>query len=72
MIEEVLTGFGLFVGYYAIVASILLIIHVFLRPPKELFPKMLHIVCVMSVLVLVYAFDTWYLAMQRLRWLEKY
>jgi dolichol kinase len=63
MLREVLTGFGLLIGYYAIAASILLIIRAFLKPPRELFRKLLHVACVMSVLVLLYAFDTWYLAM---------
>jgi dolichol kinase len=63
MLPEVLTGFGMFVGYYAIAASSLLMIRAFLKPPKELFRKLLHVACFMSVLVLLYAFDTWYLAM---------
>jgi phytol kinase len=63
MLREFLTGFGLFVGYYVIAASLLLIIRAFLKPPKELFRKLLHLVCVMSSLVLLYTFDTWYLAM---------
>jgi dolichol kinase len=63
MLHEVLAGFGMFIGYYAIAASLLLIIRACLKPPKELFRKLLHLVCVMSVLVLLYAFDTWYLAM---------
>jgi len=63
MLDEFLAGFGLFLGYYVIAASLLLIVRAFLKPPKELFRKMLHVACVMSVLVLLYAFDTWYLAM---------
>jgi dolichol kinase len=63
MMHEILAGFGMFVGYYVIAASLLLTIKACLKPPKELFRKLLHIACVMSVLVLLYAFDTWYLAM---------
>jgi dolichol kinase len=63
MLGEVLTGFGMFVGYYVIAASLLLIIRAFLKPPKEVFRKLLHVACVMSVFMLLYAFDTWYLAM---------
>lgn len=63
MLGEALTGFGLFVGYYVIAVIILLFIRRFLKPGKELFRKLLHITCVMSIWVLLYAFDTWYLAM---------
>lgn len=63
MLCEFLAGFGLFIGYYVIAASLLLIIRTFFQPQKELFRKMLHVACIMSVLMLTYAFDTWYLAM---------
>jgi dolichol kinase len=63
MLGEVLTGFGMFVGYYVIAASLLLIIRAFLKPPKEVFRKLLHVVCVMSVFMLLNTFNTWYLAM---------
>lgn len=60
---EFLVGFSIFVGYYVIAASLLLIVRALLKPPKELFRKMLHVACFLSVFVLLYAFDTWYLAM---------
>jgi dolichol kinase len=63
MLREFLTGFGLFIGYYIVAASLLLIIRAFFQPQKELFRKMLHVACIMSVLILIYVFDTWYLAM---------
>ena len=63
MLLEFLSGFGLFILYYVIAASLLLIIRVVVKPQKEIFRKLLHIACVMSVLVLLYAFDTWYIAM---------
>ncbi|HYE11381.1 MAG TPA: hypothetical protein VEF53_14510 [Patescibacteria group bacterium] len=63
MLREALVGFGMIIGYYVIAASLLLFIRVFLKPPKELFRKLLHMACVMSVWVLLYAFDAWYLAM---------
>ncbi len=63
MLREFLAGLGLFLGYYIIAASSLLIIRASFKPPKELFRKLLHVACFMSVLVLLYAFDTWYLAM---------
>lgn len=63
MLGEVVRGFGLFIGYYVIAASSLLLIRFALKPPKELFRKLLHMACVMSVWVLLYGFKTWYLAM---------
>ena len=63
MLSEFMSGFGLFIGYYIIAVLLLLIIRAYLKPPKELFRKLLHMTCVSSVLVLLYAFDTWYLAM---------
>ncbi|MFA5523253.1 MAG: hypothetical protein WDA24_02740 [Tissierellales bacterium] len=63
MLGEFFVGLGIFFGYYLIAASLLLLFRTYLKPPKELFRKLLHMACIMSVLVLLYAFDTWYLAM---------
>lgn len=63
MLREFILGFGLYICYYAIAVVLLLMIRAFLKPPKELFRKLLHTACFSSVLVLLYAFDTWYLAM---------
>lgn len=63
VVREGLVGMGAFVGYNALVAFLLLTIRACLRLSGELFRKMLHAACVMSVFVLLYAFDTWYMAM---------
>lgn len=63
MLREALAGFGIFIGYFVILGSLLLIVRALFKPPRELFRKMLHLVCCTSVFVLLYAFDTWYLAM---------
>jgi len=63
MIREFISGIGLFIGYYAVAVLLLLMIRAFLKPPRELFRKLLHTACFLSVLVLLYAFETWYLAM---------
>lgn len=63
MLREVLAGFGVFTVYYIIAALILLIVLALLKPPKELFRKLLHLTCAMSVIVLLHVFNTWYLAM---------
>lgn len=62
MLREALSGFGWFTLYYIIGATLLILMRTYLNLPKELFRKMLHMVCVLSVFVLLYAFDTWYSA----------
>lgn len=57
-----MSGFFVFIAYYIIGASLLLLIHKVFSIPRELFRKMLHMVCVLSIFVLLYAFDTWYWA----------
>ncbi len=57
-----LIGFGIFVGYYVIVGILFLIIKMLFQPPRELFRKMLHIMCAMSIFILLHKFDIWYLA----------
>lgn len=61
MMQEAIRGLLLFLGYYAIAACVLLLIGGLIKPPRELFRKMLHIACVLSIFPLVYAFETWYL-----------
>lgn len=46
-------GAGAFVAYYVCAASLLLLLRWRFKPPRELFRKMLHIVCVLSIFVLV-------------------
>ena len=62
MLHEGLKGLGILVGYYIVAASALLMLRKWLKLPQELFRKILHLVCVLSVFVYVYAFVTWYLA----------
>ncbi|NLD73435.1 MAG: phosphatidate cytidylyltransferase [Chloroflexi bacterium] len=62
MLGDLAAGFGLFAGYFVVAASLLLALRAVLAPPREVFRKMLHLICVMSVLVLVNLIDTWYIA----------
>lgn len=62
VLKDLAIGYGLFAGYFAVAASLLLAIRSLVAPPRELFRKMLHLICVMSVLVLVNALATWYVA----------
>lgn len=51
MLTNFLTGLGLFLLYYVLAASLLLFAHRLLSTPRELFRKLLHIACVLSILV---------------------
>ncbi len=62
MFFEFLTGIGAFIAYYIVVAMLALAFKFVLKPPDELMRKLLHLICFMSVFVLLYAFKTWYLA----------
>lgn len=55
-----LIGFLYFVAYYGITASALLVFRYFFEPPSEVFRKLLHGICVLSIFVLVYGFEQWY------------
>lgn len=59
MLQEFVRGFALFIGYYAAAASLLLLMRRFFQPRRELFRKLLHMACVLSIFVLLYAFETW-------------
>ncbi|HZK57886.1 MAG TPA: phosphatidate cytidylyltransferase [Clostridia bacterium] len=66
MLPKFLTGFGIFVVYYVIIVFLFLIIRALFHPPRELFRKMLHIMCAMSIFIVLHEFDTWYLAILNL------
>ena len=62
MIYEFIFGFSTFVLYYALAALVLLLVRPLFKQQMELFRKLLHIACTMSVLVLQYAIETWYIS----------
>lgn len=62
MLKEAIGGLALFFLYYVVAASTLLLLKHFAKPEKEVFRKMLHMACVLSVFVLLYAFSKWYFA----------
>ena len=66
MLPEFLIGFGIIVGYYIIVVFSFLVIKALFQPPRELFRKMLHIMCAMSIFILLHKFDVWYMAILNL------
>lgn len=62
MLRESIRGFFIFISYYAAAASLLLVIRRLLGLHGELFRKLLHVVCVLSIFPLLYAFPTWYVS----------
>src|SRR6056297_1035803 len=62
MIYEFIFGFSTFVLYYALAALVLLMVRPLFKHQMELFRKLLHIACTMSVLILQYAMETWYIS----------
>lgn len=62
VLAETLKGLVAFVGYYIVMASLLVLVKVRSGRSGEWFRKLLHLVCVMSVFVLLYAIETWYIA----------
>lgn len=62
MIEEFLRGFGILIIYFIIAALTALAMRKWLKPPKEVFRKTLHIICVCSIFIYLYAFETFYVA----------
>ena len=60
--REGLIGLGYFTGYYAVMLVILLALRAALNVNGEPYRKLLHVVCFSSVFVLLYAIDTWQVA----------
>lgn len=48
--------------YYIVFSSLIALATRYIKLPRELFRKSYHIMCSLSIFVLIYAFDTWYLA----------
>lgn len=59
---EFLLGFAILCGYYLVCASAALLLRHFVRMPSEVFRKLLHIILLCSLIILVYAFQTWWIA----------
>jgi dolichol kinase len=62
MAIEFITGFGISLGYFLICASSGLILRRFIKPPKEVFRKTLHLILLGSIFIWLYAFKTWWVS----------
>lgn len=62
MISQLLPGFAALVGYFLACVLAVLLIRRFVSGPTEVFRKILHFVLLFSLPVLLYMFETWWLA----------
>ncbi len=60
--QEGFFGFAILIGYFSISALLAVLAKKVLKMPSEMVRKTCHIIVVMSVVVLLNAFRTWYLA----------
>lgn len=59
---EFLTGFGILLCYFAVCASSALLLRRYVRVPREVFRKILHMIVIGSIFVWTYAFKTWWVS----------
>lgn len=59
---EFITGFGMLLGYFAICATIALVLRKLITIPREIFRKMLHFILLGSICIFTYVFKTWWLS----------
>lgn len=59
---EFFIGFSKFIGYYGVLAFLLVIFKILCKPEREVFRKLLHCICFMSVFVLLNEINQWYIA----------
>lgn len=62
MISEFFIGFSILISYFVVCVICLLLIRKFFNVQTERFRKTLHIVLLFSLLVLLYAFKTWWIS----------
>lgn len=62
MLQNFLFNFRSFIAYFVIGALVIIIVKISIKPDREYIRKLMHTLCVLSIFVLVYAFDKWYMA----------
>jgi dolichol kinase len=62
MISEFFIGFSILIGYFVLCVIGLLLVRKFFNVQSERFRKTLHIVLLFSLLILIYAFKTWWIS----------
>ena len=62
MFHEFIVGFGILLAYFAVCASLALVLRRHVIMPAEVFRKTLHMILLGSIFVLAYAFQTWWVS----------
>lgn len=62
MIREFIKGIALLLAYCAAAVTLALLARKFVKMPRELFRKMLHLILLLSLPIFLYAFPTWRLS----------
>ena len=62
MVAEFLRGFSILIIYFVTTIALAALLRHFVAMHSELFRKTLHFILLCSLLILIYAFDTWWLA----------
>lgn len=60
--HEFIAGFGALLGYFAVCAAGALLLRRYVKVPREVFRKTLHMILLGSVFVFTYAFRTWWVS----------
>ena len=62
MSRELLSGFGWLIGYFVICVICVLLVRLMVKMHTEYFRKILHFILLGSLVVFVYAFQTWWVS----------
>lgn len=60
--QELYRGLGIIIVYFIVAAGVALSLKQFIKVPKEVFRKILHLILLGSLLGWTYAFETWWVA----------
>lgn len=61
MASEYLIGMAILLGYFIVALIVAITVRLLVKMPNEVFRKTLHLIVLGSLLILIYAFDTWWI-----------
>ncbi|NLL43817.1 MAG: phosphatidate cytidylyltransferase [Firmicutes bacterium] len=61
--QELVRGFSIIILYFIVLAGLAIFLKQFIKVPKEVFRKILHLILLGSVFGWTYAFETWWIAL---------
>lgn len=59
---EFITGYGILLGYFAMGATVALVLRRLIKIPQEIFRKILHMILLGSIFIFTYVFKTWWIS----------